>query len=116
VGVTGWVIATVKRATRGAQVSSSDHEWWVAVVLGAAWASHLLCDWLGVDRSPPYGIQMLWPASHQWFYSAVDLFPATERRRFFSAASIATNARAVAQEFAVFAPVLGSLWWVRRKA
>src|SRR5690349_9165644 len=32
-----------------------------ALACGAAYASHVLLDWLGTDTSPPYGITALWP-------------------------------------------------------
>ena len=76
------------------------------LLLGAAYASHLLLDWLAVDRSFPYGIQALWPVSARWFYSGVDLFPATERQYFFTAASLTTNVRAIGLELLIFAPLM----------
>src|SRR4051794_29415220 len=33
----------------------------IAWMCGAAYGSHLLLDWLAVDRFPPSGIQLLWP-------------------------------------------------------
>jgi membrane-bound metal-dependent hydrolase YbcI (DUF457 family) len=115
-GVTGWVTRHV-RVQGGSceRYPTRDHEWWIATVLGAAYASHLLFDWLGVDRSPPFGIQLLWPANHQWFYSGLDIFPATERRRFLSAASMIVNAQAIGQELMLCVPVLALLWFLRRR-
>jgi membrane-bound metal-dependent hydrolase YbcI (DUF457 family) len=52
----------------------------LAVASGAAYASHVLLDWLGTDTSPPYGITALWPFSSAYYYSALDWFPAVDRR------------------------------------
>jgi membrane-bound metal-dependent hydrolase YbcI (DUF457 family) len=103
--VTGWV-------TRRASFPATR----VTLMCGAAYASHLLLDWLGVDRSPPPGLQLLWPFSRTWFISGVDLFVQTERRRLFSIASIRTNLFAMAWEAAVLLPVLAVLWLIRVKA
>ena len=47
-GVTGWVTGRIN--------------WRIALVCAAAYASHILTDWLGTDRNyAPYGIQMFWP-------------------------------------------------------
>src|SRR5690349_19086624 len=52
----------------------------LALACGAAYASHVLLDWLGVDTSPPYGITALWPFSSAYFISGLDIFPAADRR------------------------------------
>ena len=78
----------------------------VGLLCGIAWGSHTLLDWLGADPNPPRGIQALWPFSHQWFISGWDVFRGTERRQILSAASILSNARAVAREVVVLAPIV----------
>jgi membrane-bound metal-dependent hydrolase YbcI (DUF457 family) len=88
----------------------------VALMCGAAYASHLLLDWFGVDRYPPSGLQLLWPFSRTWFISGVDVFLPTERGRLFSVASLLTNLFAMAWETALLLPVLVALWLVRVKA
>ena len=102
--VTGWV-------TRRPGLTTGR----VALMCGAAYASHLLLDWLGVDRTPPAGLQMFWPFSKEWFISGVDLFAQTERRRFLSLASLRTNFFAMAQETALLLPLLAALWLIRVK-
>jgi membrane-bound metal-dependent hydrolase YbcI (DUF457 family) len=101
--VTGWV-------TRGRLPTGR-----VALMCGAAYAGHLLLDWLAIDRTPPYGLQILWPFSQTWFISGADLFLQTERRQFLSVASIRTNLLAMAWESAILLPVLAGLWLVRVK-
>ena len=88
----------------------------IAGMSGAAYASHLFLDWLGVDTTPPEGIQVFWPFAHAWFISGFDLFRATERENLFSAQAFWTNVLAVTQEIVLLAPVLVALWLVRVKA
>ena len=83
---------------------------------GAAYSTHLLLDWLGIDRYPPSGLQILWPFSRAWLISGVDLFPQTARQQILSAASTRANLTAVAWETAVMLPVLMMVWLVRVKA
>lgn len=60
--VTGlaWVIARRGRAMRPVAL---------ACVAGAAYASHLLLDWMTVDAVPPPGIQLFWPFSDAWMHA-----------------------------------------------
>ncbi|MGE5245431.1 MAG: metal-dependent hydrolase [Betaproteobacteria bacterium] len=88
----------------------------VAAMCGLAYATHVLLDWLGVDRLPPLGIQALWPFSHGWYTSGWEWFPPTERRGFWTAAVLIANAMTVLQECVRLVPVLVVLWLVRVKA
>jgi membrane-bound metal-dependent hydrolase YbcI (DUF457 family) len=106
-GVTGWV--TRKSGWKRSAVLR------IAVICGAAYASHSLLDWLGSDTNPPFGIQALWPLSHRWFIARWTIFPMTERRSFFSLAAITTNARAVGVELLMLGPVTLALGWARSK-
>src|SRR5262245_23013072 len=66
----------------------------VGAMCAAAWATHLLLDWLGVDRRfAPYGIQMLWPFDDRWFISGWDIFTGTERHGILGVAALKVNAR-----------------------
>jgi hypothetical protein len=89
--------------------------WRVVLVVGAAHASHILLDWLGVDRFPPRGLQALWPFSHTWYISDWDVFLPTERRHALSAASILVNARAVVREVGSVGPLAIVAWLVTRR-
>jgi membrane-bound metal-dependent hydrolase YbcI (DUF457 family) len=102
--VTGWF-------TRGTGYPTAR----VALMCGAAYASHLLLDWFGVDRFPPSGLQVLWPFSDTWFISGVDLFVPTERRELYSFDSLRANALAMASETAMLLPIIVVLWLVRIK-
>ncbi len=55
-------------------------DWQLASTLAIAHASHLVLDWLGTDRFPPFGLQVFWPFSDRFYVSGLDLFPPVERR------------------------------------
>ena len=97
-GVTGWVTRRI--------------DWRVAFICGAAYASHLLLDWLGHDPYPPHGIQALWPFSHQWFISPVEIFRG--RNATIRCQYAIVTVKAVAQEIAILGPIVLVLGWARR--
>jgi len=82
----------------------------------AAYATHLLLDWLGVDQYPPRGLQILWPFSREWLISNLDLFRQTARQELLTPPVILKNALAIVQEVAILGPVVVALWLVRVKA
>ena len=88
----------------------------VVAMCAGAYASHLLLDWLAADRFFPYGIQALWPFSHNWYISGIDLFPQTERRNFFTWSVIKQDTTAVVREVVILGPTCVALWLVRVKA
>ena len=51
-----------------------------AVVIAAAWASHVLFDWLGSDDTPPLGVMALWPLSSAFYFADAFVFEAISRR------------------------------------
>jgi membrane-bound metal-dependent hydrolase YbcI (DUF457 family) len=90
-----------------------------AAVLGgaafAAWASHVVLDWLGRDQSPPHGIMALWPLSHAYWLSGLDLFSEVSRRYWLPEQFILGNSLAVARELAILGPAALAAWaWHRR--
>jgi len=88
----------------------------VALTCAAAYASHLLLDWLGVDLYPPPGLQVLWPFDSGWYISGLDLFRQTRRNRLLTWPVFSQNLLAMAQELAILAPIAAALWLVRVKA
>ena len=86
--------------------------WRSAAACAAAYGSHLLLDWLGDDRSIPYGFRALWPLSDTYFQAPLRIFPQVERQywlpRFWTA-----NLRAIAVELALLVPVVLVAWWWR---
>jgi hypothetical protein len=99
-----------------ASVTGQVTRWRTAIVCAAAYASHLLLDWLGVDRYPPQGIQLFWPAGDGWYISGWDIFRQTARQHLFTAPVIRVNILAIAQEVAILVPILYLVWLVRVKA
>lgn len=46
----------------------------IALAFGAAYASHLIVDFLTIDSRPPAGAQFLWPFSDAYFGTTVPVF------------------------------------------
>ena len=107
-GVTGLVRAAIAARNRLPIVR-------VAVPCAAAYGSHVLMDWLGVDRYPPCGIQALWPFTHGWYISEADLFRQTAREHILRPENIRINVLAIGQEAAIVLPLLAVLWLIRVK-
>ena len=78
----------------------------------AAYASHILLDWLGDDTSAPYGVMALWPLSHEYFMSPLGLFPAITRRYWLPGFWM-HNFRALVFEVVVLVPIAVAVWWGR---
>jgi hypothetical protein len=89
--------------------------WVVALVCGAAQASHILLDWMGADWYNPPGIQALWPFSHGWFISGWDVFARIERRDPLSGPTMISNLKAGVREVALMAPVVAAAWWLSQR-
>jgi membrane-bound metal-dependent hydrolase YbcI (DUF457 family) len=87
----------------------------ITLLCAAAYASHLLLDWLAVDQTAPRGVQAFWPLDHRWYISDWNLFRPTERRHIFTGAAMTQNAVAIAQEILIVAPLLAVAWLVRVK-
>jgi membrane-bound metal-dependent hydrolase YbcI (DUF457 family) len=87
----------------------------IALTCTAAYASHLLLDWLQHDPTAPHGLQLLWPFSSTWFVSGWNIFLPTERRHFLELETIKKNAVAMMQELVILVPVVVGLWLVRVK-
>jgi membrane-bound metal-dependent hydrolase YbcI (DUF457 family) len=87
----------------------------VALICGAACASHLLLDWLAADHFAPYGIRALWPFDNGWYISGLDIFQQTARRQVLTWPVMKQNVRAITQEVAILGPILYLLWLVRVK-
>jgi membrane-bound metal-dependent hydrolase YbcI (DUF457 family) len=88
--------------------------WRMSAMLAAAYASHLLLDWLGADTSRPAGLQLLWPWTHAHFMSGWDLFPQTERA-WRDPEFLRMNLIAFVSEVALMGPVAAAAWAVRRR-
>jgi len=98
-----------------ATVTGQVTRWRTALVCAGAYASHLLLDWLAVDRYPPPGLQLLWPWKDAWYISGWNVFRQTLRNQLWTAPVMRQNLLAIAQELALLLPVLAVLWWARRR-
>ena len=105
VGITAFVVVRRSR--------SHDDSSRVAVGIGAAYASHVLLDWLGADSSTPRGLMALWPLTRDYVISDVTLFRAISRR-YWLANFWWDNTVAVLQELAILGPLVAVIAWRQR--
>ncbi len=78
----------------------------LALACAAAYASHVLLDWLGRDSSPPIGIMALWPVSRDYFESAFHVFMPISRRYEQGWTLVFQNALAFCLEMIILIPIL----------
>jgi hypothetical protein len=84
----------------------------VAAAVAAAWASHLLLDWLGSDTSSPIGIMALWPFSREHYQSSFYLFDAISRRYWLPEQFVWWNLRAAMRELLILGPMAAASYWI----
>jgi membrane-bound metal-dependent hydrolase YbcI (DUF457 family) len=73
-------------------------------LMGAAWASHVVLDYFGLDTSPPIGEMALWPFSSGFFASPISVF--YDVPRSLTAVAMRHNAVAVVIELVVLVPMV----------
>ena len=88
----------------------------VTLMCAAAYATHVLTDWLGGDAKPPYGIRALWPFDDGWYISPVIVFKGTQRFYQTLGEAVRVNAVALVGEILILVPIVVVLWLVRVKA
>jgi membrane-bound metal-dependent hydrolase YbcI (DUF457 family) len=88
----------------------------VTAMCAAAYATHILLDWLAEDPYFPYGIRALWPLSDRFYISGLHVFRQTARTFITSESAMLQNTRAIIQEIAILGPLVVALWLVRVKA
>jgi membrane-bound metal-dependent hydrolase YbcI (DUF457 family) len=98
----------------GLRVARDNRSLRFALAITAAYATHMLLDWLGADSSPPIGIMALWPFNRQYYESPLHLFMAISRRYWLPDFWM-LNARAIARELVILGPVLGLVLRLRRR-
>ena len=96
------LIATATLALSGPLRGAA--RWRTAAAVGVAYLSHALLDWLGADSSTPRGLMALWPVSHTYYVSGVDLFNAVDRR-YWLPGFWTRNLVALARELAILGPL-----------
>ena len=84
----------------------------VAAAVAAAWASHLLLDWLGSDTSPPLGIMALWPFSREHYLSSLYVFDAISRRYWLVEQFVWGNLTAALKEVLILGPLASISYWM----
>ncbi len=80
---------------------------------GAAYASHVLLDWLAQDATPPLGIMALWPFSQAYFLSHLDIFWGISREPWRTGA-LRHDVLSIVREVVLLAPAAAIAWWLRR--
>jgi len=87
-----------------------------AAALTAAYASHLVLDWLSKDTSKPSGLAVLWPFTFNYYKSGLDLFGQISRRYWLPEEFIIGNIKAAMWEIALVGPLLLVAWavWSKR--
>jgi len=86
-----------------------------ALAAAAAYGSHVLFDWMGVDTSPPLGVPALWPFTGAYLQSPWQPFAAVSRRFHQSGLFWGPNAIAVSREILMLLPLLVLVGWWRRR-
>jgi membrane-bound metal-dependent hydrolase YbcI (DUF457 family) len=86
----------------------------LGLAAGAAWASHVLLDFMAVDTNPPIGVMALWPASSGYFHMLWPLFLDIGRTLEWS--TVRHDAAAVAWEVCLLLPLLVVTWRLRTRA
>ncbi len=86
-----------------------------ALIIAAAYGSHLLLDWLGKDGSTPPGLMALWPFSARFHISGLDLFGEVSRRYWKPEEFVVGNLKAVGRELVILGPVVALAWYLRSR-
>lgn len=86
----------------------------LALAAAAAYASHILLDWLSLDTTAPIGVMALWPLSPKFYESDFHLFMAISRR-YWLPGFVAHNLIALAWEVLLLGPPVALVWWRRSR-
>jgi inner membrane protein len=86
-----------------------------AIACAAAYASHVLLDWLARDTTAPIGIMALWPFSYAHYESDLHIFRAISRRYYEGWTFVDQNVRAVSLELVILIPLLVLIIALRRR-
>ncbi len=88
--------------------------WRLAAAVAAAYATHILLDWLGTDTSAPIGIMALWPFSHHYYESSAHVFMAISRR-YWLPEFWTWNLLALGRELLILVPIAALIVTARRR-
>jgi inner membrane protein len=102
VGLMAWLVMAIRnRGPRGLRT---------AIVLAAAYGSHLVLDWLSRDTSKPSGVMMFWPFSSEFYVSGWNAFGEVSRRYWIPREFVLGNLSALAWEMLMLVPVVVLAW------
>jgi hypothetical protein len=87
--------------------------WTAAVACGAAYATHMLLDWMGNDTTPPIGIMALWPFTSGYYESDLHFFMAITRR-YWLPGFWTHNLIAMLREIGTLVPLALVIYFLRR--
>ena len=80
------------------------------LILLGLYSSHLALDYLSIDTAPPYGLPLLWPATHKYYIAAFPFLPDIRRDNstayFLPSLVSGHNLWSVALESFLLAPLL----------
>jgi membrane-bound metal-dependent hydrolase YbcI (DUF457 family) len=82
-----------------------------AALLGVAYATHILLDWLGADKGLPLGVPALWPLTDRSFQSGATLFLNVERR-YWMADFWPALVKTLSREVFILGPIALGVWIV----
>ncbi|MFH1477129.1 MAG: metal-dependent hydrolase [Verrucomicrobiota bacterium] len=102
-----WAYARLRKRRQAAWLSLG--------LMLALLGSHLLADWLTVDKSPPIGLMLAWPFSDRFFHAPWAFFPAPAKHSWTAIWSI-RNLRLVLMEIAITLPLVMSVLWFKYRA
>lgn len=108
VGWAAWPLAERQRRATGERLR-------FAIAVAAAYATHILLDWLSADTSAPIGLMALWPFTSRYFEPPLHVFLSVNRRYWQLGAWLA-NIQAVCRELLILVPLFWIAWRARGRA
>jgi membrane-bound metal-dependent hydrolase YbcI (DUF457 family) len=106
------IAASVAALGRWPLASGPARIWFAAC---AAWLTHPLLDALSFDLGPPIGVMAFWPVSTEHWHTGFAPFDAIERH-WDRPGFLRQNIVAVLREILTLVPVLGVVWFARRRS
>jgi membrane-bound metal-dependent hydrolase YbcI (DUF457 family) len=95
---------------------SRDRPAFDALIVGVSYLSHIFLDMFSKDTAPPYGVQLFWPLSGEFYISPILVFDDIWRGTIAKLFGL-HNWLAVAREVLVAGPAaaLAFWWWMRKR-
>ncbi|MDD5679079.1 MAG: metal-dependent hydrolase [Kiritimatiellae bacterium] len=88
---------------------------WLSLgLLLALLGSHLLVDWLTVDRSPPIGLTLAWPFADHIYHAAFAFIPPPAKQNWAAVWSL-QNLRLALVEMVITLPLVIIVLWFKRR-